>query len=123
MVDPVTLSLVEMFGEPAARRLAEWAKGSEASQLVKLLRPRFPNAYKLLTQPPNKLAYRQPDRFDGGVLYVDMRSPDGRVLSAGDVAARLLRDLGIGPDAIPEDPERREALWRSTCATDLVLEA
>jgi hypothetical protein len=265
MVDPITLSIVEMVGEPAAKRLVEWAKGSEANQLVKLLKPRFPNAYKLLTQPSVlveiyvyaesgvfrqgemlralraitdstqqadelaeairenqwrvmrddrqahqelrrlrteigddistgniellqgiteaierlalrlpaarqlpaqtspfvdrdkeladgqsklatasmghvatlvnctgtagtgksvfalELAYRQPDRFDGGVLYVDMRRPDGRVLSAGDVAARLLRDLGVGPDAIPEDPERRLALWRSMCATDPVL--
>ncbi|HWJ50639.1 MAG TPA: NB-ARC domain-containing protein [Solirubrobacteraceae bacterium] len=265
MVDPITLSIVEMVGEPAAKQLMEWAKGSEANQLVKLLKPRFPNAYKLLTQPsvlveiyvyaesgvfrqaemvralraitdsPQQaaelaeairenqwrvmrddrqahqelrrlraeiggdistgnsellqgiteaierlalrlpaarqlpaqtspfvdrdreladgqsklatastshvamlvnctgmagagksafaleLAYRQPDRFDGGVLYVDMRSTDGRVLSAGDVAARLLRDLGVGPDAIPEDPGRRLALWRSMCATDPVL--
>jgi hypothetical protein len=51
MVDPITLSIVEMVGEPAAKRLMEWAKGSEANQLVKLLKPRFPNAYKLLTQP------------------------------------------------------------------------
>jgi hypothetical protein len=265
MIDPITLSIFEMVGEPAAKQLMEWAKGSEANQLVKLLKPRFPNAYKLLTQPSVlveiyvyaesgvfrqaemvqalraitdssqqaaelaeairesqwramrddrqahqemrrlraeiggdistgniellqriteaidrlalrlpaarqlpaqtspfvdrereladgqsklatasmghaamlvncagmagtgksvfalELAYRQPDRFDGGVLYVDMRSPDGRVLSAGDVAARLLRDLGVGPDAIPEDPERRLALWRSMCATDPVL--
>jgi hypothetical protein len=51
MVDPITLSIVEMVGEPAAKRLKEWAKGSEANQLVKFLKPRFPNAYKLLTQP------------------------------------------------------------------------
>ncbi len=265
MVDPITLSIFEMVGEPAAKQLMEWVKGSEANQLVKLLKPRFPNAYKLLTQPsvlveiyvyaesgvfrqaemvralraitdsPQQaaelaeairenqwrvmhddrqahqelrrlraeiggdigagnsellrgiteaierlalrlpaarqlpartspfvdrdreladgqsklataspghvaklvnctgmagagksvfaleLAYRQPDRFDGGVLYVDMRSTDGRVLSAGDLAARLLRDLGVGPDSISEDPERRLALWRSMCATGRVL--
>jgi hypothetical protein len=51
MVDPITLSIVEMVGESAAKQLMEWAKGSEADQLVKLLKPRFPNAYKLLTQP------------------------------------------------------------------------
>jgi len=265
MVDPITLSIFEMVGEPAAKQLMEWTKGSEANRLVKLLKPRFPNAYKLLTQPsvlveiyvyaesgvfrqaemlralraitdsPQQaaelaeairenqwrvmrddrqahqelrrlraeiggdigagnselvrgiteaierlalrlpaarqlpaqtspfvdrdreladgrsklaraspghvaklvnctgmagtgksvfaleLAYRQLDRFDGGVLYVDMRSYDGRALSVGDVAARLLRDLGVGPDAISEDPERRLALWRSMCAADRVL--
>jgi hypothetical protein len=265
MVDPITLSLVEMFGEPAAKQLMEWAKGTECDQLAKLLKPQFPKASKLLTQPsvlveiyvyaesgvfreaemvkalraitdspeqaaalagairesqwrvmrdPRRshfelrrlreefrrdirdgseevieqitaalarlgrelpaarqlpaqttpfvdrdrelaegqrklaamptgrvavvvnctgmagtgksvfaleLAYRQPDRFRGGVLYMDMRSADGRALAAADVAARLLRDLGVGPDAISEDPERRLALWRSLCAAEPVL--
>jgi hypothetical protein len=68
-----------------------------------------------------ELAYRQMGSFGGGVLYADMRSADGRKRDAADLAGRLLRDLGVGPDAIPEDPERRLALWRSVCAEEPVM--
>lgn len=36
--------------------------------------------------------------FDAGVLYVDLRGPDGKALAASDVAGRLLSDLGVGPE-------------------------
>jgi hypothetical protein len=68
-----------------------------------------------------ELAYRQADRFAGGVLYCDMRTADGRPREAADVAGRLLRDLGIAPDTIPPNQERRLALFRSTCALTPVM--
>lgn len=68
-----------------------------------------------------ELARRHADRFPGGVLYVEMRSADGRVRSPGDVAARLLRDLGVAPDSIPRDPEERLGLLRSTLVETPVM--
>ena len=265
MVAPIVITLGKMLGEPAAKKVWEWSRGNEAERLVKLLKPQFPDAHKLLTQPsvlvelyvyaetgvfkgtemvkalraitgspaqaaalteairenqwramrePRQmhfelrrlrdeiggdvaaggeevvqritealdglsrrlpvarqlpaqtapfvdrdrelaeaqrklatpavghvalvvnctgmsgtgtsafaleLAYRQMSSFGGGVLYADMRSPDGRMRDAADLAGRLLRDLGVGPDAIPEDTERRLALWRSVCAEEPVM--
>jgi Mrp family chromosome partitioning ATPase len=37
--------------------------------------------------------------FDAGVLYVDLRGPGGNALTAGEVAGRLLSDLGVGPES------------------------
>jgi hypothetical protein len=68
-----------------------------------------------------ELAHRHADRFPGGVLYVEMRSPDGRTRSPGDVAARLLRDLGVAPVSIPRDPQERLAMLRSTLVETPVM--
>lgn len=40
--------------------------------------------------------------FDAGVLYVNLRGPDGKALTATDVAGRLLSDLGVGPESQSE---------------------
>lgn len=47
-------------------------------------------------------ARRHMSGFDAGVLYVDLRAPDGEMLAAIDVAGRLLSDLGVGPENQPE---------------------
>jgi hypothetical protein len=68
-----------------------------------------------------ELAHRHAAGFEGGILYVDMRSADGSVRRAPDVAARLLRDLGIAPDAIPQEADARVAALRSLLAQEAVL--
>src|SRR4051794_3495385 len=53
MVEPTTIltGVAKTVGPHVARRVVEWARGSEARQLVKLLRDEHPAAPKLLTQP------------------------------------------------------------------------
>jgi hypothetical protein len=68
-----------------------------------------------------ELAYRQIERFPAGALYVELRAPDGHLRHPGEVAGRLLRDLGVSPEAIPRDPEERLCLLRSTLAERPVL--
>jgi len=68
-----------------------------------------------------ELAYGLQGQFDGGILYVDMRRRDGSRRSEAEVAARLLRDLGVAPEAIPADGEERIIRLRSILAHDPVL--
>ena len=46
-----------------------------------------------------KIARDHMSGFDAGVLYVNLRGPSGNALTAGDVAGRLLGDLGVGPES------------------------
>ena len=68
-----------------------------------------------------ELAYRLEERFTGGILHIDLRAKDGTPRNAGEVAGRLLRDLGIAPDAIPANSDERLGLLRSTLANEPVL--
>jgi len=68
-----------------------------------------------------ELAHRHAEEFAGGVLYVNMRSADGSPRSTPDVAARLLRDLGIAAEAIPREADARLAALRSVLAREAVL--
>jgi tetratricopeptide (TPR) repeat protein/transcriptional regulator with XRE-family HTH domain len=53
-------------------------------------------------------------RFPDGQLLVDLRGAEEHPRSAGDVLARFLRALGVEDPAIPEDPDDRRDLYRST---------
>lgn len=68
-----------------------------------------------------ELAHRHAEEFVGGILYVNMRSADGSARSAPDVAARLLRDLGIAAEVIPQEADARLAALRSLLVQEAVL--
>ena len=68
-----------------------------------------------------ELAHRRAAEFTGGWLYVDLRSPGGGDRGPAEVAARLLRDLGVAPETIPREPETRLALLRSLLTQEPVL--
>jgi tetratricopeptide (TPR) repeat protein len=61
------------------------------------------------------------DRFPDGQLYVDLRGTTEAPLAAEDVVARLLRDLGVDPSAVPADPQERDSLYRSLLSDRRVL--
>lgn len=68
-----------------------------------------------------ELAHWRAAKFDGGWMYVDLRSPGGGDRSPADIAARLLLDLGVAPETIPPEPDARVALLRSLLAQEPVL--
>ena len=68
-----------------------------------------------------QLAHLHAEAFAGGVPYVNMRSADGSPRSTPDVAARLLRDLGIAAEAIPHEADASLAALRSVLAREAVL--
>ncbi|MFF3085218.1 BTAD domain-containing putative transcriptional regulator [Streptomyces nojiriensis] len=54
------------------------------------------------------------DEFPDGVLYADLRGfSSGGARSAHDLLARFLADLGVRPDALPDDTDDRAALFRA----------
>jgi hypothetical protein len=51
--------------------------------------------------------------YPDGHLYIDMRGSSNRPRPAEDATASLLWSLGIPPEAIPQDAERLEVMYRS----------
>jgi len=60
-----------------------------------------------------EVAHRHASQFSDGVLFVEMRSPTGQIRTSAEVAARVMRDLGVAPKSIPRDPQERLAMLRS----------
>lgn len=61
------------------------------------------------------LAHRLRPEFPDGQLYVDLRGADSRPADPGEVLLSFLQALGVSA-AIPDEPERRAAQFRSTLA-------
>jgi len=59
--------------------------------------------------------------FPDGQLYESLRAPDGTAIAVEEVAARLLRGLGVPDSVIPDAPAERAALLRSHCASRSLL--
>ena len=58
-------------------------------------------------------AHQVRDRFPDGQLFVRLAGASGQSAVAGEVLARLLRDLGVDGDKIPAGEEERAALYRT----------
>jgi hypothetical protein len=67
------------------------------------------------------VAHAVRDRFPDGQVYVDMHAASGRPLTVGQVASRILRDIGVPDETIPSDEQERVALYRSALAGQRVL--
>jgi DNA-binding SARP family transcriptional activator len=61
-------------------------------------------------------AHRVRASFPDGQLYVDLLGATTQPLSAADVVARFLRDLGVDGREIPVDEDERAARYRSVLA-------
>ncbi|MFJ4617015.1 AfsR/SARP family transcriptional regulator [Streptomyces sp. NPDC088812] len=57
--------------------------------------------------------HRMADRFPDGRLFLDLRAADSAPLRTTDALARLLRAVGVDPDALPADAEDLVALYRT----------
>lgn len=70
-----------------------------------------------------RLAHDVAQHYPDGQLYVDLRgfSPENQPRAADDVLEEFLAELGVRAAAIPTDPERRAALYRSAMATRRML--
>ncbi|MCX4746856.1 winged helix-turn-helix domain-containing protein [Kitasatospora sp. NBC_01287] len=62
------------------------------------------------------VAQRLRERFPDGQLYAGLHEADGRPGEARALLGRLLVDLGVAPEALPAEAERRGALFRSVIA-------
>jgi DNA-binding SARP family transcriptional activator len=62
-----------------------------------------------------RIAHRVSIGFPDGQLYANLRGVPGRA-AAAEVLERFLRALGVAPGAIPDDMERRAAIFRSRLA-------
>ncbi|MGW4435779.1 AfsR/SARP family transcriptional regulator [Streptomyces sp. NPDC004596] len=73
----------------------------------------------LAVHAAHQLAADYPD----GQLFVDLRgfSPGEKAQEPGAVLHSLLRTLGVADDRIPDDLERRTALWRSVSSQRKLL--
>jgi tetratricopeptide (TPR) repeat protein/transcriptional regulator with XRE-family HTH domain len=60
-------------------------------------------------------------QFTDGQLYVNLRGAEQRPLEPAAALARFLRALGVPGSAVPEDPEEREAMYRTRLAGLRVL--
>ncbi|BCJ31547.1 AfsR/SARP family transcriptional regulator [Actinocatenispora sera] len=67
------------------------------------------------------LGHRTRARFPDGQLYISMRGSSQFPLDSADVAARLLRDLGVDPASVPTDRSERYSLYRSLLANRRAL--
>lgn len=61
------------------------------------------------------------DQFPDGQLFADLRGTRPSPARPQDVLAMFLRQLSVAPDAVPEDPEERSALFRSISADRRLL--
>ncbi|WP_165959927.1 AfsR/SARP family transcriptional regulator [Nonomuraea longispora] len=61
------------------------------------------------------LAHQILDRYPDGQLYVNLRgaSPDAYPVDPIDALGRLLRSLGVAPEAVPADVDEATALFRT----------
>ena len=62
------------------------------------------------------VAHRVRDTFADGQLYADLKGSGPAPEEPVEVLARLLRDLGLPPEAVPADPQERAARYRSLLA-------
>lgn len=67
------------------------------------------------------LGHRTRAQFPDGQLYISMRGSSQFPLDSADVAARLLRDLGVDPASVPADQPERYSLYRSLLANRRAL--
>jgi DNA-binding SARP family transcriptional activator/tetratricopeptide (TPR) repeat protein len=66
-------------------------------------------------------AHQVRDLFPDGQLFVQLAGASGQAAVAGEVLARLLRDLGVDDDKVPAGGEERAALYRTKLADRRVL--
>ncbi|AKU15007.1 AfsR/SARP family transcriptional regulator [Luteipulveratus mongoliensis] len=66
-------------------------------------------------------AHRVEGRFRGGVLFADLRGSSAHPLVPHEIAARFLRSLGTPADHVPDNPDERLTLYRSTIADSPAL--
>jgi len=66
-------------------------------------------------------AHRVRRKFPDGQLYVDLLGATPTPVSAGDVLARFLRDLGVAGQDIPADEDERAARYRTALAERRVM--
>jgi hypothetical protein len=66
-----------------------------------------------------RAAHDVADDYDDGQLYADLRAADGTEIHPGDVAAELLRQLGVEP--IPDEPRARATALRSAMVDKRLL--
>ncbi|MDH6116467.1 DNA-binding SARP family transcriptional activator [Kitasatospora sp. GAS204A] len=62
------------------------------------------------------VAHRLRERFPDGQLYAGLHEADGRPGEVGALLGALLGDLGVAAEALPAEPARRGALFRSVTA-------
>ncbi|MGW3151543.1 BTAD domain-containing putative transcriptional regulator [Streptomyces sp. NPDC001177] len=68
-----------------------------------------------------RAAHRLADEFPGGRICVRLRGEDGAPRSLASVTAELLAYTNVSADAVPGDPDRAAALWRTWLADRRVL--
>ncbi|CAM3729609.1 BTAD domain-containing putative transcriptional regulator [Kibdelosporangium persicum] len=61
------------------------------------------------------------DGFPDGQLYVDLRGSSGMPLDPADAVGTLLGGLGVTPEAMPDNAERRTTLYRTLLAERRML--
>ncbi|MFV2115784.1 BTAD domain-containing putative transcriptional regulator [Micromonospora sp. LOL_025] len=67
-----------------------------------------------------RVAHRVSASFPDGQLYASLRGEPGRAVTA-EVCEHFLRALGVPPGDIPDDPQRRTAVYRSRLAGRRIL--
>ncbi|WP_243707267.1 NB-ARC domain-containing protein [Micromonospora sp. KC606] len=67
------------------------------------------------------VAHRLRDRFPDAQLYIEALSDNGQPAAPAEVAARILRSLGMPPDAVPAAFSERAAAVRAHLAARRVL--
>jgi NB-ARC domain len=68
-----------------------------------------------------RIAHLYAEGFAGGILHVLLRGVDQQRRPPGDVAVRLLRDLGVAAEAIPTSDDAKLALLHSVLASEPML--
>lgn len=67
-------------------------------------------------------AHRVRDRFPAGQLYVNLRGYDpGEPVTSDEALDRFLRALGVSSDAIPDESQAKESVYRSLVADRQML--
>lgn len=61
-------------------------------------------------------AHQVASRFPDGQLYLNLRGSSSQPMAPREALARLLRDLGADPEAVPAEEEERAARYRSLAA-------